>query len=94
MKIEVAFEMRRGDREWVGSVIEMTVNTIAQAQKWVEGDVKRKAPGLPPDTEIDVVSLSEVGEFYDDEGEPMRTRYLGQFVPINNEWEWSHALSS
>ena len=88
MKVQISWEMREGDHEWVGSINELTVGTIAQAQTWIRQEIPRRESGT---VEIDVVYLYEIGNFVDSEGCPINHQLIGSYSPSNDQWEWNNS---
>ena len=86
--VRISWEMRNlnTDHEFVGSVNEMHVNTVAQAVQWV----MKQLPDRGNDTtEVDQVIIDEVGNFADDDGCPMETRRLATYDPHFDIWEFT-----
>ena len=86
-KVRITWEMRRGDVEFVGSINEMRVNTVAQAVTWIMKELpKRDRLAVLSSAEVDLICLDEIGNFCDDEGCPRDFRPLGRYDPAEGEW--------
>lgn len=88
MMVEIQWEMRdtATDREWVGSVNEMDVTTLAQASTWIRKQVSKHEHGT---IEVDAVIISAIGDFCDDDGCPSNRKQLGSYEPASGEWNWA-----
>lgn len=88
MNLRIVFEMRKDDREWTGRTNEGEFITLAQAQVWVENQVKAmRESAKADDPEVDMVDIYELGEFADEDGEPKDCRILCWFLPLDNFWD-------
>lgn len=92
MMIEIQWEMRdlSTDREWVSSVNEMDVNTLAQASTWIRQQLPERESAFKSKTIIvDGVIISAIGSFFDEDGCSTDRKWLGTYEPASDEWTWA-----
>lgn len=94
MRVEIVWEFYDTVREheFVGSINEMTTKTMAAVQKWVEGEIPKR------ETEtvvVDLVTLNEIGDFgLDEDGESIKRRLIGMYVPGMDIWQWQEDVAA
>ena len=86
-QVRITWEMfdHETEREFVGSINELSVKTIAEAQAWIRKQIPERETDS---TTIDAILLDQVGNFQDCEGIPCDSRAIGMLEPAVGEWFW------
>ena len=85
LKLEIQFEMRRGDAEYVGNIIEGSYNSFSQIEDFVANEIPKQES---PKSEVDAVYVFAIGQFFDAEGIATHHKLIGTYDPYAVEWEW------